>query len=64
MASVWLVRADGGKLADEFRADNHISIGWSIAEDLSGVTDLTQRQPTQKGRVPSSTTSHSPSHRA
>ncbi len=40
MASVWLVRADGGKLADEFRADKHISIGFSIAEDLSGVTDL------------------------
>lgn len=40
MTSVWLVRADGGKLADEFRADNHISIGFSIAEDLSGVTDL------------------------
>lgn len=39
MARVWLVRADGGKLADEFRADKHISIGWSIAEDLSGVTD-------------------------
>ena len=40
MASVWLVRADGGSLADEFRADNHISIGFAIAEDLSGVTDL------------------------
>ena len=40
MARVWLVRADGGKLADEFRADKHISIGWRIAENLSGVTDL------------------------
>lgn len=40
MARVWLVRADGGKLADEFRAGEHISIGFSIAEDLSGVTDL------------------------
>lgn len=40
MARVWLVRADGGELADEFRADNHISIGFRIAEDLSGVTDL------------------------
>lgn len=40
MASVWLVRADGGNLANEFRANDHVSIGWSIAEDLSGVTDL------------------------
>lgn len=40
MARVWLVRADGGNLADEFRADNHISIGYGIAEDLSNVTDL------------------------
>ena len=39
MARVWLVRADGGELAEEFRADNHISIGYGIAEDLSGVTD-------------------------
>ena len=40
MARVWLVRADGGELADEFRAGDHISIGFSIAEDLSDVTDL------------------------
>lgn len=40
MARVWLVRADGGELADEFRAGDHISIGFSIAEDLSSVTDL------------------------
>lgn len=39
MPSVWLVRADGGELAEEFRVGNHISIGFSIAEDLSGVTD-------------------------
>lgn len=39
MARVWLVRADGGQLAEEFRAGKHISIGWNLRDDLSGVTD-------------------------
>ena len=42
MARVWLVRADGGQLAEEFRAGKHISIGWNLRDDLSGVTDRAQ----------------------
>lgn len=34
------------EIANEFRVGDHISTGFSIVADLSGVTDLSQHQPT------------------
>ncbi|MXX79766.1 MAG: hypothetical protein F4Y69_01890 [Chloroflexi bacterium] len=42
MPKVWMVRAGGGELADDFKNGSHISFGWDIKEDITGIEDISE----------------------
>ena len=42
MPKVWMVRAGGGELAGDFKKGSHISFGWDIKEDITGIRDLAE----------------------
>jgi restriction system protein len=39
MKNVWMIRADGGNIVDDFRENSVAAIGWNALKDLSSVQD-------------------------